>query len=69
MKKCHQCGGSIKKVVGQVSLEGITINDIIFEECQQCHEQYFDEETSIFIQDVLEFVKQQRKRLLIKQSA
>ena len=45
MKKCHQCGGLIKKVVGSVTLEGVTINDLVFEECQQCHEQYFDERT------------------------
>ncbi len=69
MEKCHQCGGSIEKVVGSVTLEGITINDLVFEECQQCHEQYFDEKTSIFIQEVLKFIKQQKEKLMLEQSA
>ena len=68
MKKCYQCGGSIKKVVGSITLDGISINDLVFEECQQCHEQYFDEKTSIFIQEVLKCVKTQKEKLLLDQS-
>ena len=68
MKTCYACGGPIKKVVGPVMLEGITVNDIVYEECQQCREQYFDEKTSIFIQDVVQYVKRQRKRLRLEQS-
>lgn len=69
MKKCHQYGGLIKKIVGSVTLEGVTINDLVFEECQQCHEQYFDERTSIFFQEVLKFIKQQKSKLMLEQSA
>jgi len=68
MKKCYQCGGSIKKVVGSISLEGISTNDLVYEECQKCHEQYFDEKTSIFIQEVLKCVKTQKEKLLLDQS-
>lgn len=68
MKKCYQCEGPIKKVVGSISLEGISINDLVFEECQQCHEQYFDERTSIFIQEVIKCVKKQKEKLLLEQS-
>jgi len=69
LKKCFHCGGSIQKIVGSVTLEGITISDLVFEECQQCHEQYFDEKTSIFIQDVLRFVKEHKAKLMLEQSA
>ena len=68
MKKCYQCGGPIKKVVGPITLEGISINDLVYEECQQCHEQYFDEKTSIFIQEVLKCVKTQKAKLMLEQS-
>ena len=68
MEKCYQCRGPIKKVVGSISLEGISINDLVYEECQQCHEQYFDEKTSIFIQEVLKCVKTQKEKLLLDQS-
>ena len=69
MKKCYQCGGPVEKIVGSVTIEGFTINELVFEKCQQCHEEYYDEKTSIFIQDVLDYIKKQKKKLLLEQQA
>jgi hypothetical protein len=66
MKTCLNCKGLVKKVIGQISISGITVDDIPYEQCIQCQEQYFDLKTSVFIQKISNYVKEERKQLLLE---
>ena len=68
MKKCYNCHGNISKVFKSLKIEDITIDGILYEECDQCHERYFDENTAIFIQQISRFVKEKKKSLMLNNS-
>lgn len=64
MKTCYHCNGKVSKRIDTIELEGVSISDIPFEECEQCHERYFDEKAATILQKIVQFVKEQRKILL-----
>lgn len=66
MKECYQCRGAVIKIVGPITINNIRLDDIPHEECQQCHEKYFDVKTATFMQRVGKYVKQERKKLFLE---
>lgn len=63
MKLCYNCKGKIEKTIGTISIAGVTIQDVKYEECQNCYEKYYDIETSKFIQNIKKYITSQRKEL------
>lgn len=64
MKRCYMCRGDMQKRLVDVNIEGVIIKDVLAEVCERCGEQYFDTNTSTFLQNVARYVTEQRRAVI-----
>lgn len=65
MERCYNCRGKLQRKLVDVPIQGIVAKDLPAEVCSRCGEQYFDTETTTFVQNVARFVDHEKEAVLL----